>query len=224
VIIPVYNCEHYIADAIESVLNQSYQPIEIIVVDDGSTDRSAEEVKQFPEVRYFYQTNEGIGAAINTGVDLATGKFFAFNGADDLWVEDKLTLQIAAFDSDNSLDIVFGHVQQFISPELPEGVKNRIKCPSDKMPGRIQGAMLVRREAFCRVGYFSLAIGEVLDWNLRARELGLKSKMLSEVVLKRRLHTTNSVILNPNYRIDCVRYLKASLDRRRKVKASVNED
>src|SRR5207244_357511 len=100
-------------------------------------------------------------------------------------------------------------VQQFMSPELPDDAKRRIKCPPDPMPGRLPGTMLVRSTSFFRVGYFALAIGEVLDWTLRAEELGLKHGTLSEVVLNRRLHTTNSVILHRNSRVEYVRYLKA---------------
>lgn len=216
VIIPVYNCERYLADAIKSVLAQSYRSIELIVVDDGSTDGSAAVARQFSErIRYCYQPNGGAGAARNAGIDVATGRFFAFLDADDLWVEDKLTRQMAAFGVDDSLDIIFGHVQQFMSPELPEDVKKRIRCRSEAMPGRVPGTMLVRRKAFFRVGYFGRAMGEGLDWASRATELSLPSKMLSEVVLKRRLHTTNSVILHGNPQAEYARYLKAALDRRR---------
>jgi len=216
VIIPVYNGERYLAEAIESALGQHYRPIEIILVDDGSTDRSAEVAKQVSQsIRYLYQAHGGAGAARNAGVDLATGEFLAFLDADDLWVEEKLARQMAALDADDSLDIVFGHVRQFISPELPEDAMRRIKCPPDHMPGRLPGTMLVRSTSFFRVGYFAPAIGEVLDWTLRAEELGLKHEMLSDVVLNRRLHSTNSVILHRNFRVEYVRYLKASLDRRR---------
>jgi glycosyltransferase involved in cell wall biosynthesis len=216
VIVPVHNRERYLADAVESVLSQDFRPIEIIVVNDGSTDRSAEVAKRFSaRIRYYCQSNRGIGAARNAGVDRACGEFLAFLDSDDLWVEDKLTRQAAAFDRDESLDMVFGHVQQFVSPELPEEAKKRLKCPRDKMPGRVPGAMLIRSRSFFRVGYFGLAIGEVLDWILRADEVGLRSTMLPEVVLKRRLHSTNSVVLDPNSRVQYARYLKAALDRRR---------
>lgn len=222
VIIPVYNCEKYLAESIGSVLDQTYSPLDIIVVDDGSKDQSANVAKGFSDaVRYIYQNNAGIGAARNTGVDHAKGDFLAFIDADDVWTGEKLRLQMAAFQSDDSLDMVFGQVIQFISPELPENVKNQIKCPPDKMPGRLPGAMLIRKGSFHLVGYFSLAIGEVLDWNLRAGEIGLKSITLEEVVFKRRLHSTNSVLLNPDSRLDYVRYLKASLDRRRNEKNNI---
>jgi glycosyltransferase involved in cell wall biosynthesis len=199
------------------VLSQDYRPMETIVVDDGSTDRSAQVGERFSaQIRYCYQPNRGIGAARNAGVDRACGEFFAFLDADDRWEQDALTRRAAAFDADVSLDMVFGHVQQFISPELPEEAKQRLKCPPDSMPGRVPGAMLVRSRSFFRVGYFGVAIGEVLDWMLRADELGLRSTMLPQVVLKRRLHSVNSVLLHRNSRTEYVRYLKAALDRRRK--------
>jgi glycosyltransferase involved in cell wall biosynthesis len=216
VIIPVYNCERYLADALESVLGQRHRPIELIVVDDGSIDGSADVARKYADrIRYCYQANRGIGAARNTGVDLATGTYLAFVDADDLWTEDKLERQMEALEACESLDIVFGHVQQFVSPELPDALRRRLRCPSDKMPGRLPGAMLARRDAFFRVGYFSLAIGEAVDWTLRARDRGLKSTVLPDVVLKRRLHATNSALLHRDTQREYVRYLKAALDRRR---------
>src|ERR1700758_706720 len=95
VIIPVYNAEKYLAEAIESVLAQTYRPIEVIVVDDGSTDSSADIAKRFASVRYCFQSHSGLGATRNRGIDLSQGKFLAFLDADDLWVEDKLTHQMA---------------------------------------------------------------------------------------------------------------------------------
>lgn len=216
VIIPVFNGERYVAEALESALGQSYRCIEIIVVDDGSTDHSAAVVQRYsPKVRYCHQANRGIGAARNAGIDLARGTFFAFLDADDLWPEHKLERQMAAFDRDASLDMVFGHIQQFISPELEDDLKKRVRCPAHSEPGRLPGAMLIKRDAFLRVGHFSAAIGEALDWMLRAQDLGLKGTMVSDIVLKRRLHSTNSVLLHGNVLGEYAKYLKASLDRRR---------
>ncbi|MDV2504691.1 MAG: glycosyltransferase family A protein, partial [bacterium] len=122
VIIPAYNCEDFLAEAIASALAQTYLPVEIIVVDDGSTDRSGDVANSFknPEVRYFYQPNSGAGAARNQGTNLARGSYFAFLDADDVWLPDKLTLQMAAFDDDPGLDIVFGLVSQFYDSESDE--------------------------------------------------------------------------------------------------------
>jgi glycosyltransferase involved in cell wall biosynthesis len=218
VIIPVYNGERYLAEAIESVLAQTYQPIELIVIDDGSTDGSAQVVKRFsPPVQYFYQPNSGLGAARNSGAVFAQGDYFAFLDADDVWMEHKLALQMAIFQSNPEADIVFGHVEQFISPELNEEQKSTIDCPAGTMPGYIAGAMVIKRESFVQAGPFETnwQIGEFIQWYIKAEEQRLKSVMLSDVVSRRRLHTDNMTIRARNARTDYVRILKASLDRRR---------
>ena len=135
VIIPVYNREKYLAEAIESVLAQTYRPIEVIVVDDGSTDGSADIAKRFGSpVRYYFQPNSGAGAARNRGIAVARGSFLAFLDSDDLWVEDKLTHQMAAFERHSDVDIVSGHVRQFYSPELSEHTMEKIRCPDALIP------------------------------------------------------------------------------------------
>jgi glycosyltransferase involved in cell wall biosynthesis len=223
VIIPVYNGERYLAEAIASVLAQTYPPGEIIVLDDGSTDGSAKLVERYsPAVHYYWQPNSGAGAARNRGVELAHGNFLAFLDADDLWIEDKLARQCSAFTSDPTLEVVFGHVQQFYSPELDEETKRHITIPIETMRGFHVGAMLIKRETFFRVGLFKtdLQLAELVDWHARAMELGLRSLMLPDVVMKRRIHQTNQGIRQRAARRDYVRVLKASLDRRRKQEKS----
>lgn len=219
VIIPVYDCESYLAEAIESVLAQTYRPIEVIVVDDGSGDGSQEVAKRFGSaVRCVAQPHSGAGAARNRGVDLAQGHFIAFLDADDIWTKDKLHRQVAAFDADSGLDMVFGYARQFISPELDESVRKGLRCPSEDMAGYVPGALLVKRDAFLRVGPFEThwQIGELVDWFSKAMEMGLRSMLLPEVVLHRRLHTTNQGIRERKSQVDYVRILKAALDRRRR--------
>jgi len=218
VIIPVHNCDRYLAEAIESVLVQTYRPIEIIVVDDGSTDGSADIAKRFASsVRYCFQPHSGAGTARNLGIELAQGSFFAFLDADDLWVNDKLTRQMTAMKSDRELDIIFGQIQQFHSPELDESVKNKLHCPPELMPGYHAGTMLIKQDAFFRVGLFETnwQVGEFISWYLRLRELELPTIMLPELVMLRRLHETNMGIRQRQSITDYVRVLKASLDRRR---------
>ena len=220
VIIPVYNGEKYLAEAIESVLAQTYRPIEVIVVDDGSTDGSADVAKGFvPFVQYCFQPNGGTGAARNLGIDLALGSFFAFLDADDVWVKDKLTLQMATFDANPDVDIVFGHVQQFHSPELDDSVRNRIRCPAEPMPGHLPSAMLIKRDAFFRVGLFEThwQVGQDVSWVLRAMEQRLDMIMLPDLVYMRRLHKNNKGITKRQFITQRVQILKASLDRRRKM-------
>ncbi|MGA7307183.1 MAG: glycosyltransferase family A protein, partial [Rhodothermales bacterium] len=85
VIIPVYNAERYVAEAIRSVLDQDYVDLEIVVVDDGSTDGSASVAQQFKEIRLIRQENQGPGAGLNTGILNARGDLIAFLDADDKW-------------------------------------------------------------------------------------------------------------------------------------------
>lgn len=100
VVIPLYNAEDYVAEAIESVLNQTYRAYEVIVVDDGSTDGSAAVVRRFGEaVRYVVQPNAGVSAATNRGVSLSNGEFIALLDNDDIWLPEKLERQVAYLDT-----------------------------------------------------------------------------------------------------------------------------
>ena len=219
VVIPVYNGARYLGEAIESVLAQTYQATEVIVVDDGSTDGSREEAAKFsPRVRCVPQPNAGAAAARNHGVRESHGEFIAFLDADDLWMKEKLALQLAAFSNDPTLDMVFGNVRQFFSPELPDTEKEKIALPAETMVGYHPGTMLIKRESFLRVGEFGEGwkMAEFIDWHARATELNLKSTLVPEVIMMRRVHNSNQGIAKRGYRSEYVRVLKAALDRRRK--------
>ncbi|HUN54984.1 MAG TPA: glycosyltransferase family A protein [Smithella sp.] len=218
VIIPVFNTEKYLSEAIESILAQSYSPMELIIVDDGSTDSTAKIAKRFGSlVRYHYQENSGAGVARNQGIAMAKGDYFAFLDADDLWMPEKMKRQWEAFEENPHLDMVFGHIRQFYTPELPQTQKERTRIPVEIMPGHHAGAMLIKKEAFLRVGLFKkeLRVGEFIDWYARATELNLKSIMLPDVLMKRRIHTSNMGITLRDQRSGYIHALKAALDRRR---------
>lgn len=219
VIIPVYNGERYIAEAIESVLAQTYRPIEVIVVDDGSTDGSAPVAQRWAEVRYHYQRHSGAAPARNRGVQLAQGDLFAFLDADDLWVEDKLDRQVVTLREHPELDMVFGYVEQFHSPELDENTRHRLKGDGQRIAGYNTGTMLIRREAFLGVGLFSeqWQVADFIEWYARAMEAGTKSMVLPAVLMKRRLHSQNlGVRQRDTARSVYTQVLKATLDRRRR--------
>jgi len=219
VIIPVFNGELYLAEALESVLAQTHRPFEIIVVDDGSTDGTAAVAQRFgAAVRYDPRPNGGAAAARNRGIELAAGDFLAFLDADDVWVDDKLANQMQAFADDPALEIVFGEVQQFLSPELPEDTRRQIKIPVERSAGKHVGAMLIRAEAFRKVGPFrsDWKVGEFIDWYARAEEHGLETRTLPSVVMRRRLHKASQGTYQRQHRADYVRVLKAALDRRRR--------
>ena len=220
VMIGVYNAEPYLAEAVESVFAQSYRPLELIVVDDGSTDGSADVARSYGNaLRYDYQENAGNGAARNRAVQHASGQLFAFLDADDRFVPDKLERQCAALEADPEIDVVFGHVREFVSPELTAAQRESIRPPAPPGPWTAPNLMLVRREAFLEVGSFAetLKVGVTVDWYARALEAGLRSCMLPEVVLERRLHLTNNGLRESASRSQYLHVLRASLERRRAV-------
>lgn len=221
VVIPVYNGEKYLGEAIQSALAQTFERFEVIVIDDGSTDKTAEVARSFcslPRVKYNYQPNGGTGAARNRGIEAASGDILSFLDADDLWLPGKLELQMSAFHKDPEIEAVFGHVRQFYSPELDEANRNKIRCPDEITPGYLPYTMVIKRAAFFRVGLFETnwQVGQDVSWMMRAKEQGLRALMLPDLVYMRRLHKTNKGITHREFINDRVRILKAALDRRRK--------
>ncbi len=200
-VIPTFNYAHYIESAIDSVLAQTYPNIELIVVDDGSTDHTAEIVRDYGRrLRYIYQENGGIGAARNTGVRAANGDYLAFLDADDHWEPEKTEWQLAVLQQQPSLDIVYGHARQYYSSDVSEGYRQRKTFAREVLPATLASAMLIRREAFARVGPFDdRAFGlSVVDqhWFLQIKSAGLDYQILNQVVYHRRLHETNCSVLH----------------------------
>ena len=217
ILVPVYNREQYLAEALESVLAQAYRPLELVVVDDGSTDGSAAIARRYaPMVRYELQPHGGIASARNGTLALAQGTYLGFLDSDDLWEEGQLAIQMEVLRNHPQVDCLFGHVAEFISPELDEETAGKLFC-RPPMPSMGLGA-LIKAEAFRRVGPFRShgQVGEFIDWHLRANELGLTSMTLPQVVVRRRLHASNETREHQSSRGDYLRVLKASLDRRRK--------
>ena len=218
VIIPIYNSGKYLREAIDSVLAQKYSPLEVVVVDDGSSDNGPELASSFgPQVRVIAIPHRGHPAARNAGVAASTGDFLAFLDADDLWTGNKLELQLQAFAANPSLDLVFGHMQNFVSPELTAEERAKIKCNSTVLPGLLQGSMLARRGSFERVGPFpeERKMGDFLDWYGRATLRNLNMLMLPEPLVRRRIHLANFQRTHKHLRRENLLALKKLLDLRR---------
>ncbi len=218
IIIPVYNCASYLGEALESVISQTYNDIEIIVVDDGSTDDSAKVAKKYlGHITYLYQENAGISAALNFGISHAKGDYFAFLDSDDIWKKNKLYLQMEIINTTPEIAMVFGYIEQFISPDLSDIEKSSAHCPTEPMVGYGRQAMLISKSDFFNVGEFDpkYSGGEFMDWYMRAKELGLQSHLLPQVVTRRRIHNSNTTRIQPKLVKDYSLLLKSALDRRR---------
>lgn len=216
VVIPVYNGARYLGAALDSVLGQTRPPDEVVVVDDGSTDATPAVMASYgTRIVAVRQENRGGAAATNRGIGAATGEVLAFLDADDLWLPGKLALQLAAL---ATTDAAFGHIVQFISPDLPPERAATMHCPSAPQPGLCKTAMTIRRAAFDRVGGFdeTLSAVDFVDWYPKAIEAGLRMAMLPEVVARRRIHDSNNgVRLRDAQRSGNVDAIKRALDRRR---------
>jgi len=218
VVIPCYNGERYVAETLGSVMRQPCPGIEIILVDDGSTDRTREVVEAMaPAVRYLRQPHGGAARARNGGVAQATGSVLAFLDADDLWPDGALRALLEPLERDPGLGMVVGHMEQFVSPELPEEARGQFRFAPEPVPARMCGSVIVRRTVFDQAGGFStrLETGEFMDWVLRVEALGVRSVTVPQVVLRRRLHHLNHGVVRRDTRLDYVRVVKAALDRRR---------
>ena len=214
IVIPVFDAEGTLGEAVTSVLAQTLEAIEVIVVDDGSTDGSAEVVRRIadPRVHVAVEPHRGAAAARNAGVARARGALLAFLDADDRWARRKLERQWSVLRADPSVDMVFGH-----AVSVRAGDAGALAPCGPPVPGHSSGTLLIRAETFRRVGPFATEwrVGEFIDWYARAIDLGLSQVMLPDVVLERRVHDGNLGTRARAARQDYARVVAAAGARRR---------
>jgi glycosyltransferase involved in cell wall biosynthesis len=217
VIVPAYNGERYLDEALRSAIGQSLPPSEVIVVDDGSTDGSAEIAERFGgPVHCIRQANTGVAGARNRGLSVATGEFVAFLDHDDVWPREKLRVQVAALRANPDVDIVSGRMRVFggVLPGRPWSARGRREAPA----GAYLAAALIRRSVFDRTGLLDEQIGHAaddLEFFVRARDLGVKRLALEDVTLFYRWHGENTSTDIDSAAIGQLEAVKQSLDRRR---------
>jgi glycosyltransferase involved in cell wall biosynthesis len=189
VVIPAHNAARTLAASLESVMRQLLPALEVIVVDDGSTDNTAEVARGFTSVRVIAQRNGGPGPACNTGVAVARGDVLSFLDADDLWTPSAMQAQISTLCRDEGAHAVVGDMEEFVCAGETNSSAARF-VPRARQTGWISGASAVRAASFQRVGNCAAVDGgHWLDWMDRARREGLVFALSGELVLKRRLHS-----------------------------------
>jgi glycosyltransferase involved in cell wall biosynthesis len=193
-IVPVFNGERFVAETVESMLAQSYRPIEVIVVNDGSTDGTAAVLERFAErIRVVYQENAGQAAARNHGLQEASGEFIAFLDADDLWLPEKLERQMAHLAAHPDAALCTSMMVNFWEAELAEEAEQmRDTAHAQPYLATWQG-ILARREVFDRVGALDtgVAFSDVREWLHRAKGMGVLVEHLDQVLVRRRIHANN---------------------------------
>ncbi|MEB3829138.1 glycosyltransferase family 2 protein [Phormidium sp. CCY1219] len=212
VIIPVHNGENYLADAIESVLGQNYQPLEILVIDDGSTDKTAEIAKEYGEkIRYIYQLNAGPAAARNAGIKLANGDILGFLDADDLWSENCLHALVTPLREFPEILIAQGLIQEL---ELSE---SQFQETSVSYQYINLGSALYRRVVFDKLTGFdaTMRYGEDVDFFLRAWENNIPKTVIKTVTLFYRKHEQNMTAGKKLVDLGFLRVYKKHIERKR---------
>jgi glycosyltransferase involved in cell wall biosynthesis len=207
VVVPVRDGRRFLRDALDSAAAQTLAPTEVVVVDDGSRDGSAELAEQLG-TRVLRQEREGQSAARNHGLRMTTSDLVAFLDADDVWPAESLERRVAAMRREPAAEIVFGQVREFAD--------GREEDLGEPRPGLLFGSMLARRTALDRVGPFATEwrVGELMEWLFRARDMGVVELMTREVALHRRIHGSNTGRDRAS-RVDHARIVRQALDRRR---------
>lgn len=208
VVIPTYNRAHLLKRAIQSVLNQTYQDFELIIVNDGSTDETEEVIKTFADDRISYirhDKNRGMSIALNSGLERARGEFIAFQDSDDEWIPNKLERQMEVF---KNLPEHFGVI--YTSFVHIKGDRRKLLPPSPKS-GYIysdilkerdtcwiaQPSVLIRKECFEKVGFFDENLPSLLDWDMWLRlSKHYHFYHLNEVLCKIHESPTDSLIFD----------------------------
>jgi glycosyltransferase involved in cell wall biosynthesis len=210
VIIPAYNREDYIREALDSVVGQTRPADEVIVVDDGSSDRTAEIAESYTGVTVLRQKNGGASAARNHALSVATSDWVAFLDSDDIWRLDKLGLQMAALAANPGYDACTSNARALVGPGDPEdfGPPPLRLPPSDQIAPGLRGSLrvppgtvVVKRELVRQVGGFDNDARPCEDWDLWLQLVaaGCRFLLVPEDLLLIRVHDSN--ISNQSHRM-----------------------
>jgi glycosyltransferase involved in cell wall biosynthesis len=202
VIIPAYNQGAYLGLAIQSVLEQTHQDLEILVIDDGSTDDTRKVANQFIDkrIKYIYQDNKGLSAARNTGIRYSEGVYLSFLDSDDMFLPEKIQLQVSMLDSQPELGFVAG--QAIPIDESGCNVGKIFKTPISDDPGQLLlgnplhvGSVMLRRSCQEKVGFFDETLRSYEDWDMwiRLTVAGCKMGWVAQPVSYYRFHRAQMV-------------------------------
>ena len=226
VIIAVKNGEAYLADAIESVLAQTYTRFELIVIDGQSTDKTPLIARSYSQVRYVLQVRPGISEGYNLGIAESRGEFIAFLSSDDYWTPQKLEVQVRHMLRHPELQYTIARIKFYLQDGMavPPGFNPKL-LHGDHV-GRIMETLVTRRTAFKIVGTFlpDMAVAGDVDWFARAKDLDIPMDVIPEVLLYKRIHTANLSLSDPqlNNRL-LLKILRQSIHRQRRRQAPGDE-
>ena len=218
IIMPAFNSERFIGDAIQSILDQDHRPIQVVLVDNGSTDSTISIVRSFNNVSCIVQPEYyNIPMARNVGLVLAKGEFIAFLDSDDIWLPGKLSAQVKHLRDNPELAMNLCRynirIEEGVTP--PYGFWDDRN--DDLKASTIPSALVARRETFLKVGAYDITFdqAEDSDWFLRAHEMGMKVELIPELLMVKRYHENNITHRTQEGRHFLIRALKHALNRKR---------
>ena len=216
VVVPAYQAERFLAETLASALAQDYPALEVIVVDDGSSDTTAEIAQRHP-VRLLRRPHRGVSAARNAGIAAAHGELITILDADDLWPTDRISRQVAHMNEHPEHGIVLGLTELFVTPGEQHPPHWPEKLADAPLPA-VAGTMIARRAVFELVGGFdeSMWLCEDIDWLARVKDAGFAAGALEHVLLRYRIHALNTSRDEPANRDVLLRVMRRSVRRQRR--------
>jgi glycosyltransferase involved in cell wall biosynthesis len=220
VILPIYNGEAYLGEALDSILTQSLTDIQILIIDDGSTDGSADlvghYVKKHPRICYVRQDNAGVSAARNTGIGLSEGQYIAFLDQDDRWSERALEIHVTELEANPDLGYTLSHQVCFLERGVEKPSWFSLQELDVPVVGYLPGCLVARQSLFKQLGVFNTRypISSDADWFARAKDAEIKMRILPDVTLGRRIHGENQSRHSEVIQQELFHLLKASIARK----------
>jgi glycosyltransferase involved in cell wall biosynthesis len=214
VVVPAHNGERFLGAALDSVLAQNYSPVELVVVDDGSTDGSAE-LARSRGIRCLSQPNAGVAAARNAGVAATSGELLAFLDQDDEWLPGKLTRQVDHLLAHPEVALVSARMKMILAPGTP--LPGWFRDEEDQMTAYLPSSILLRRSALDELGGFDTSFTVGSDADLIAKLVGARMGIhqLPETLVHYRVHENNNSHQRHVVRSDLLRVFKRAADRNR---------
>jgi glycosyltransferase involved in cell wall biosynthesis len=222
VVLPVRNGEAYLGEALESVRAQRYEPLEVIVVDGHSQDRSAAIAREFEAVRLLSQAGTGLANAWNQALAEARGDFVAFLSHDDRWADHKLVRQVEHLLQHPETAITHTWFRFVLQPGCVPPAGFRRELLDEVQRGRLMETMVARRRVFDEVGPFDerYPVAMDMDWFARTLDRRLSFDILPEVMLYKGVHADNNSNRIATNNADLLRLLRTSVSRKRTARES----
>ncbi|MFC1852545.1 glycosyltransferase family A protein [candidate division CSSED10-310 bacterium] len=217
IIVPVYNGQTYLPETLDSIFTQDYQPFEVIIVDDGSTDSSAEIARTYKHLRYIYQSNQGVPVARNTGIAASHGEFIAFSDQDDLWLPNKLRVQMEYLLQHPDVQYVLCKNRLFLEPEIERPAWLKLELLESPQLDFSPGALLARKTIFQYLGPFNVNFQTAsdVDWIFRAKDANIPMSIVAEVLVHKRIHAGNQSYQVNRLHKEYLKLVRASIQKQR---------